>query len=230
VVAAAGVDGCRGGWFVVLEDRTVRWRILPSLSEVMEWLPPRAVVGIDMPIGLPPKGGRACDLLARLRLGPRRSAVFPAPVRPVLDAADYRDACRRRYRLEGRRMSLQAWNLVPKIRELDGALAAQPGLAARLREVHPELSFAELAGGRPMARPKRDPQGRAERQALLEAAFGAAPSEALAWRRGRACKPDDVLDAFAALWSARRIRSGRAIRLPDPPDLDPLGLPMCIMA
>jgi len=230
VVAAAGVDACRGGWVVVVDDGTVRWRGLPDLADVLAWLPARALVGIDIPIGLPWTGRRSCDVLARQRLGPRRSSVFPAPIRPVLDAADYREACERRYRAEGRRMSVQAWNLVPKIREVDAALRERSGLAARLREVHPELSLAQMAGGRPMARPKRNPEGRAERLALLEAAFGAAPAEALVWRRGHACAPDDVLDAFAALWSAQRIRAGRAIRLPDPPEADPLGLPMCISA
>jgi len=230
VVAAAGVDGCRGGWFAVLDDDGLRWRVLPSFAEVLAWLPAQCAVAVDIPIGLPETGSRACDVEVRRQLGARGSTVFPAPIRPVLDAADYRDACERCHRVDGRRMSRQAWNLVPKIREVDEELRQRPDLAGRIAEVHPELSLAELAGGVPMSRPKRDSQGRAERLGLLAEVFGSAPAEALAWRRGRACAPDDVLDAFAALWSARRLRSGQALGIPDPPETDARGLPMCIRA
>ena len=37
---------------------------------------------------------------------------------------------------------------------------------------------------------------------------------------------DDIADAFAALWTARRIVAGIARSLPDVPSLDRAGLPM----
>ncbi|MFL5635521.1 MAG: DUF429 domain-containing protein, partial [Gemmatimonadaceae bacterium] len=42
---------------------------------------------------------------------------------------------------------------------------------------------------------------------------------------------DDILDAFAALWTAERVARGAAITLPhaDPP-MDSVGLPMRMLA
>jgi predicted RNase H-like nuclease len=42
---------------------------------------------------------------------------------------------------------------------------------------------------------------------------------------------DDILDALAALWTARRIQSGSATRLPSgPEERDAFGLPMQMLA
>ena len=75
--------------------------------------------------------------------------------------------------------------------------------------MHPELSFAELAGA-PLAETKHSAAGRARRRALLAAAGIALPE------RVRAAE-DDLLDAAAVAWSALRIASGTARVLPDPP-------------
>jgi predicted RNase H-like nuclease len=40
---------------------------------------------------------------------------------------------------------------------------------------------------------------------------------------------DDILDAFAALWTAERITSGVAVTLPENKPLDSTGLPMRIV-
>jgi len=39
---------------------------------------------------------------------------------------------------------------------------------------------------------------------------------------------DDLLDAFAVLWTARRIAEGKAVTLPARPPLDSFGLRMAI--
>ena len=90
----------------------------------------------------------------------------------------------------------------------------------RLVEVHPELSFAELAGTGPLAR-RRHAAGRAARLALLR---GWLPGAATTCRRG-----DDGLDALAAAWSARRWLAGRARTLPEHPPYDERGRPMRIV-
>ena len=49
---------------------------------------------VDIPIGLPETGAeRACDLMARRLLGPRKSSVFPVPVRQAVHAPTYQEAC-----------------------------------------------------------------------------------------------------------------------------------------
>ena len=152
-----------------------------------------ALVGIDMVIGLPDEGARRCDVEVRARLGPRRSSVFPAPLRAVLGAADYPAALAASRAVAGRGLPKQAWYLVPKIIEVRAA-ARQVG-RDRLVEIHPELAFASLAGA-PMAAPKRTAEGRRDRIAALTEVFPTAESLVSAPPRG--AQPDDVADALGA--------------------------------
>jgi predicted RNase H-like nuclease len=135
-----------------------------------------------------------------------------------------------RERIEGKRLPIQAWAIVPKIREVDVALRGEPELRARVREVHPEVCFFYLADGRPMGHAKKTPAGRAERLALLRPPFGPAVDVALSDRHRLGCGADDVLDAFVALWTARRVWQGKAVLLPPNPPRDRYGLPMEMVA
>lgn len=206
-----GVDGCRAGWVAVVEDAAVepgstRVLVLPDVRGVLAL--GAAVVGIDIPLGLPASGPRACDVAARARLGPRRSSVFPAPVRAVLGAADHPDAVRRSNAASGKGLSIQAWNLVPKIEDADRRI----GTGDDVFEVHPELSFATMAGA-PLGTRKRDAAGRQERLDLLLVGFPDVAEHLAA--RPAGCAADDVLDAYAVLWTVRRIAAGTAEVLGD---------------
>jgi predicted RNase H-like nuclease len=99
-----------------------------------------------------------------------------------------------------------------------------PGLQDQLVEVHPEVSFAVLAGG-PMSHAKRTAEGCAERLHALRGAF-AAP-EGWSGRRVVGTQPDDVLDAVVVAWSARRLVRGEHLRLGG--DTDERGLRMEIV-
>jgi predicted RNase H-like nuclease len=200
----AGVDGCRGGWVVATDEwDTGGLTVVARFDEVLALVD--GFVAVDMPIGLPALGSRrACDTAARKALGPRRSSVFPAPSREALAANSFAEVTG---------LSIQAWNLVPKVREVDEAW--QP----RVREVSPELAFAVLAG-HPMAHPKRTADGRAERLDAL--ALGEVP-------RARGAAADDVLDALACLVSAHRLAAGTALALGDGA-IDARGRPMAIHA
>jgi predicted RNase H-like nuclease len=64
---------------------------------------------------------------------------------------------------------------------------------------------------------------------LLAPVFGEALQTALDERVARHVQKDDVLDAFAVLWSARRIATGSAERLPAGAEpCDSARLPMSI--
>lgn len=212
-----GVDGARGGWVgaLVVGDR-VTWRRLPDIGAALAT--DVEVIGVDMPIGLPARGRRECDLLAKQALGAAHPRVFLTPPRAVLDCAAYEEAgAMHRELVDGHGMSKQSWNLVPKIREVD-AVAEDP----RLVEVHPELSFVQLTGR--ALPPKKTPAGRRER---LEALRGWLPclGDGAAVPAG-----DDGLDALVAAWSAARWAAGTAIVLPADPPLDALGRPMRIVS
>lgn len=230
----AGVDGCRAGWFRAsrhTETGKLAFDLVEKAAELLVRRPVPQVVAIDIPIGLPDAGPRDADRQARARLGPARGrSVFPAPIRLALEAATYAAACAANERADGRRMSRQAWNLVPKIREVDEWLANDARARARLFEVHPELAFLAWNDGRAMAAPKKRPEGRAERLRLVERWLGPG---VLAHARGphpkSALADDDVLDAVAALRSAHRIAQGAAETLPAKPARDAAGLPMRIV-
>jgi predicted RNase H-like nuclease len=167
-----------------------------------------AAIAVDMPIGLPDRGPRACDIAARQRLGARRSSVFPTPVRAALDAPTYAEALARSRAASGRGLSRQAFNLLAKMAELDAII--RPELQDQVVEAHPEMAFARLAG-RPAAHPKRTAEGRAERLAVLDRA-GLGDLSAV---RLPGAAPDDVLDAVALTLTAARVRDGVAERLGD---------------
>jgi predicted RNase H-like nuclease len=229
-----GADGCRGGWVAIYQDLDsgdLSWRLCATAHDLVYGEPIPQVIGLDIPIGLTDSGPRACDREARRLLGrPRASSVFPAPIRPVLAATSYAEACQIRLQVEGKKMSRQAWFITPKIREIDLVLRQDPALPARVREVHPEVSFYFLAGGQPQPHGKKSRIGREERRALLEPIFGPKVSAALAEHNRLASAEDDVLDAFAALWTAERILSGTCQTLPSSLPRDSLDLPMAILA
>jgi predicted RNase H-like nuclease len=224
----AGVDGCKAGWIVLIREPDGRIRsVIAANATVIAMIDPRPeVVAIDIPIGLPDAGARDCDRAARVRLGARGSSVFPAPLRPMLAARDWNEACDIGFRLEGRRISRQAWAIASKIREVDAVLRSDTDLRSRLREFHPELSFREWSGA-PMPHAKKSGPGRIARQELVARHFGA---DAFAQTRDRhprsAVADDDILDAFAGVWTAERVATGAADRLPPLPPVDSAGLPM----
>src|SRR5205807_4188081 len=103
------------------------------------------VVAIDIPIGLPEPGARACDVQARAALGRRGVTVFPAPVRAVLNCTTYAEARGVLAAAGGRSMSAQAFGIVPAVRQVDAAIT--PADEARVVEAHPELAFVLMGNG-----------------------------------------------------------------------------------
>ena len=176
-----------------------------------------AALAVDMPIGLPDDGHRAADREARRRLGARRSTVFPTPCRATLEAASYDDALAISRRVTGKGLSVQAFNLLTRIREVDRLM--RPELQDRIVECHPELAFTRLAGA-PLARSKHTPEGIAERTTLLEAALAAAGVEPglvaeAVTAPPRGARSDDVADALAIALVARDLADGRVEHLGD---------------
>lgn len=222
-----GADGAPGGWIVaevsgagdaLLELHSLRF--VASLDQSVKRLHrDAAVLAVDMPIGLSTNGDRPADQLARKRLGPRHSTFFPTPIRSMLDFDDYISANAHSKHVGGVGLSKQAWNLLPKINEVDILWTEE--LASRLVEAHPETSLAAMAGA-PVMSKKATADGKTERERLLGSVY--APSlqselDELApkWRV-------DALDACAIAWTASRHAQGVAEILGG--DLDAMGRPM----
>ena len=221
------MDACRDGWAGVDLDLDgdgdggglVAVRVAGSLAELLAGAAAGQVVGIDMPLGLLASGWRDADTEARRRLGPRRSSIFAIPPAAVWQQPDYRSALEVCRGLTGKGFSVQAWGLRGKLREAGQYRMRGP---QRLYEVHPELSFATLAGA-PLPEPKNRPAGQAVRRAVLAAAGLIVPDDP-GWRRVTV----DVLDAAVVAWTARRIATGQAVVLPDPPQTGEDGLEITI--
>ncbi len=209
---------------------------MPHFRDVVERCRRARLVFVDMPIGLPGGGGppeRSCDRLARRRLGPRGSTIFPVPVREAVYAPTYKDACAIQARAAGgRRLSRQVWALVPKMREVDRTLQELGGRAPLLFESHPELCFAALNGGRPLDRSKRHVLGVLDRVALLEPHLGDVRTilhRTLDDIPTTALSGHDALDAMVLAVHARLASRHGMVSLPDPPERDALGFPMGIV-
>jgi predicted RNase H-like nuclease len=230
----AGADGCKRGWFrASRETRTgeLRFDVFREASELLRAAPSPRVLGLDIPIGLPERGPRACDEASRQLLAPRRhSSVFPAPIRPALTAGTREEASRITFERDGRKVSTQAWGIYPKIRAVDALLEQSGEARARIREVHPEVCFWAWNREEPMRAAKRTRAGIRQRLALAEKWLGGG---LLARARGSCARndvgDDDILDAVAALWTATRIAEGRARTLPERPAEDARGLRMEIV-
>lgn len=209
---AVGIDGYPGGWVcALLAGDTITWATA-EVDGIAALLKRDTIIGVDMPIGLSDSGLRECDSLARRELPGAASRVFTTPPRPVLvlGLGARNDEVQELSRhLTGIGVSRQALGLATRILALDAAIAADPTLT--VLEVHPELSFAALAG-RVLDR-KKSAAGVGQRVSALltwrpdiAAALAAAPPDV---------PVDDALDALAALWSAARWRDGRARTIPD---------------
>jgi predicted RNase H-like nuclease len=248
-----GVDGCPGGWVAVSKrtlDEAPTVGVYPDFEALLNAFPFDAIIAVDMPIGLPERatlGGRGAEQAVRPFLGARQSSVFSVPSRSAVYAEtedfeneEVRYAAHRRASQVAlatseppRKISIQAFGLFPKIRQLDTALRGNKALKERVFECHPEFAFAILNGGASMREPKKikgkvHGPGIAERKALLETlGFSNA---FLNQSAPKGASADDFLDACVVMLIAGRIKAGLAKPYPDPPCRDAFGLPIAIWA
>jgi len=209
--AVTGVDGCPGGWVAVTLGLDGPLSVSVAVAATLDGLSLAGVTGIDMPLGLLGAGWRDADLLARRALGRRGVTVFAIPPRPVWECGTYAEANRACRDLTGKGFSIQAWGLRRKIKAADEyrRRARTPLPRVQLYEVHPELSFAALAGA-PLPDSKHSQAGLAIRRELLARAGISLPPKVAG------AAENDLLDAAAVAWSARRIAAGRAAVLTSP--------------
>jgi len=225
-----GVDGCRAGWFAVglTADGGLTHAVYERFTDFWQCAARRAaLILVDMPIGLPEHGQRACDHAARACLKARRASIFITPTRAAVYADAYAAANEINRAHGGKGISKQAWNITRKIRELDALLRTTPRAAALIRESHPEIAFWALAAHE-MAHGKKSAAGHAERLAVLTAHNPRAPelyADALKQYRRKDAAPDDVLDAWVLAVTAQ---SAALVTLPHTPPHDAYGLPMGI--
>jgi predicted RNase H-like nuclease len=162
-------------------------------------------VAVDMPMGLSDQPNNEIDQELRKRLGERRSSLFPTPSTGVLEAKTYEEALKRNRKITGKGISIQAWNLVPQIRQVRNVI--RPSDTDRFVECHPESSFAAMADTALHSK-KTDEGVRQRIELLLEFIPGL---HNILEELPKKCKIDDALDACAAAWTAKRYVRGKSV-------------------
>jgi predicted RNase H-like nuclease len=215
-----GIDGCKSGWFSVWEnqDKSIQSSVFSNLNELKNFFKNESqlIIGIDMPVVLSEVIPRQADQLARKLLSKKASSVFTAPTPEMLNQPNYEKASLVSKRLFGKSMSLQSWYLFPKIKDVQTMIHHED---MQIYEIHPELSFRAMNNEQVILESKKTLEGFALRNSLLSMHFKNFIFEEI--RRHYARKDvmdNDILDALAVLWSAKRIQSNQASFLPQTPE------------
>lgn len=227
--AALGLDGCRAGWVLARFDAEPELELISDLQELKGKKADQ--IWIDVPIGLSEYGYRDCDLELRSALGRRASSVFFAPIRKAVYADSYREACTQSHDVMGKKISVQAWNICGKIREVDAFLQLNPDYQSLMFESHPEWAFVRLNKGKPLTHKKKEAAGFIERLEILESyhpKLTSAVEEFLGRHPRKKVLPDDVLDALVLAVHAKRSQVTEVHSFPSPVPVDATGLKMAI--
>lgn len=224
----AGIDGCKAGWILITFSEKPLYRVLRTNDELKEAFEEYGRIFIDMPIGLEDeKYTRECDQLLRKKLGAEyASTVFSPPIRPALHAPSYVEANMQSFEYTEKKLTLQSWNITPKIRLLDDMLKEKPELQEKVFESHPELLFMKLNGGM-IYQKKNTKKGLRHRLSLIvdreEVADDFFRDIKEEFRRNEVGE-DDIVDAMALALGAKQSLADGIQTLPDQPERDSEGL------
>jgi len=197
-----GVDAYAGGWLVVGvgdDESDFVVDVHNSFNEFLNEYEPRRVL-VDIPIGLPEEGRRECDVRAKELLGCRGNSVFYAPNDDIVrefGEDEYGMANEESKGRHGHGVSKQAWNIVPKIRDVRDADFSE----TLVHETHPELCFCGFNDS-PLAYSKTYDRGEAQRFSIL-GEIHERHEEIVADCAETGADIDDALDALVAALTAR---------------------------
>ena len=228
----AGIDGCKAGWILTTFDENPEYRIIESNEDFINALHEFDRVFIDMPIGLEDEVyTRECDRELRKVLGAEYApSVFSPPIRPALHAPSYVEANMQSYEYTEKKLTVQAWNITPKIRLLDQVLSEHQELRESVLESHPELIFMNLNGGM-IYQKKNTKKGLRHRLGLIvdreEIADDFFRDIKEEFRRNQVDE-DDIVDSMALALAAKRSVEKGIKTIPQNPPVDSEGLKMAI--
>ena len=170
-----GADECRGGWFTIsiIDFKNFNLSLFPDIYTLWKSNEDAHLILLDIPIGLKErdKVERLCDLEARKILGRKRAkSIFPVPSRSTLNAKNYMDACKINQKMTTRKISIQTWNIIPKIKEVDTLISENINVRNKIKEIHPEVCFWALKGEH-LKYSKKTKAGFNERKELLNSIY-----------------------------------------------------------
>lgn len=224
----AGIDGCKAGWILITFDEDPGYEVLRTDDDLKNAIHRFDRIFIDMPIGLEDdQYTRECDALLRKKLGPEYApSVFSPPIRPALHAPSYVEANMQSYEFTEKKLTVQAWNITPKIKVVDRFLTEEPELQDVVFESHPELLFMNLNGGM-IFQKKSTKKGLRHRLSLVsdreEIAKDFFRDIKEDFRRNEV-EEDDIVDAMALALGAKQSKEKGLKTLPENPEKDSSGL------
>lgn len=209
-----------------------RYEILRSDEELLNTFNEFDRIFIDMPIGLEEEEyNRECDMLLRKKLGKEYApSVFSPPIRSALHAPSYVEANMQSFEITEKKLTVQSWNITPKIRVLDRFLTESPELQEKVLESHPELLFMNLNGGM-IYQKKNTKKGLRHRLDLVKEFEPVAADffrEIKEEYRRNEVEEDDIVDALVLALSAKQSVEKGIKTIPDNPPKDSQGLKMAI--
>lgn len=213
-------------------DENKSYQIIRTQEELREELNNYDRIFIDMPMGLEDEVyTRECDALLRKKLGAEyASSVFSPPIRPALHAPSYVEANMQSFEYTEKKLTIQSWNITPKIKILDEFLTSAPDLRAKVFESHPELLFMNLNRGK-IFQKKNTKKGLRHRLDLIKVHE---PIAADFFRdikeefRRNEVEEDDIVDAMVLALAANLSVEKGIKTLPENPPVDSSGLKMAI--
>lgn len=146
----AGIDGCKAGWLLIsFDDQAAAYKVLRDKNELKKTFESFDRIFINIPIGLEDENfERQCDIDLKKKIGKDYAAdVITPPIRPALSSPSYVEANLTCFDYTEQNLSLQAWNITPKIKMVDDLLKNDESLKDKVLESHPEFLFQKLNGG-----------------------------------------------------------------------------------
>ncbi len=199
-----GIDGCPAGWIAAFANgETFHYHVYAQFQDIVADHSDLKLALIDIPIGLTQKTfNRTIDqLLRNLLPKERKSSVFTAPCKNAVYANDYESAKRINLHETGKSISIQAWNICHKIKEVDQCLNEYPSVRNIFFESHPELCFLKLNNFQ-LIESKHSPKGRQQRIEIIKKKNHRlldVYQRILKETKRSMVKADDILDALVLL-------------------------------
>jgi predicted RNase H-like nuclease len=196
-----GLDACKYGWCGVGRiNNRLFWGCFSGLEEVVNQYPMINRILIDIPIGLSSENyKRTVDAKARTLLDHRKSSIFSPPCREACNAENYKDALALNRKIEGKGISVQAYNISSKIKETD-LWVNQKSSNIQIFEAHPELCFKTLNNTKDLDYSKHSKEGIDQRKNIIfshDEALKSVFENLMADFKRSQVKRDDILDAMA---------------------------------
>lgn len=224
----AGVVPCPGGWLVLpgrMAGITVTAEdafVVERLFDVLDFRPTFDAAAINAPMGLRDEPGREfrqCEVEAREFVGwPRAAAIYGTPSRTALQERTGLAASKIEPWMNGHDKRRFRW-----LRE--AAHELQPYHSRRFFPAHPDVSFTQMNGEKPLKTSPYHEEGRLERLELIRSQLPGI-DEVVTRTPPQGAHPTHLINTAAMLWTARR-GSGRAMsRFPLDPTWDSEGMRM----